>query len=87
MNSRVLLVTSIKPLSAAIEAICKSSGPIRDPANSATLHFSFFVYIKGDCQGVNMLRPKLPEFYCRQVPSLGASDTKKASFKSSIAAG
>ena len=36
VNSRVLLVTRIKPLSAAIEAICKSSGPIGDPANSGS---------------------------------------------------
>ena len=30
VNSRVLLVTRIKPLRAAIEAICKSSGPVGD---------------------------------------------------------
>ena len=31
---------------------------------------------KGYCNGVNLLRPKLPEFFCRHVPSLGSSDTK-----------
>gem|GEM_PF-1832352 len=41
VNSRVLLVTRIKPLRAAIDANCKSSGPNGDPANSATLLLRF----------------------------------------------
>lgn len=37
---------------------------------------SVFCLHKEYCQGVNLLRPKLPEFFCRQVPSLSPSDTK-----------
>ena len=45
-----------------------------------TILDSVFCLHKGYCQGINPLRPKLPEFFCRQVPSLGVVKKGLVSF-------